>query len=394
MITKFDSSYYGTADLENLGYQGTPINERRYSREQLGGALHKVVRYAQCMDERGFDTFWMAEHHFQPEGTELIPNLLMMAMHLVNATKTLKIGCGFNVVPMWHPLRLAEDYAMADILSGGRVIFGVARGYHTREVETFGAPLLDQEANRELFEEGVDILFKAFEGKPFSHKGRYYTIPPQVPYRGYTLKEITLVPAPERLPVECWQPIQSGSERAFDFMAKHGICGVIGGGSAEGGAVERHMVGFQAAYARRGIKLELGERLALGFQFHIAQSREDGIREAAKNYEENMKMFGELRLVRALSDEQIAAMRDPRLAATAKLPTIEDAVKAGGFLTGTPADIVEQLKAVEKRYPGIDRVICATPLGTPLDVQLEDLDRFAREVMPAFRTKKVAAAAE
>ena len=53
-----------------------------------------------------------------------------------------------------------------------------------------------------------------------------------------------------------------------------------------------------------------------------------------------------------------------------------------------------ELKAVEKRYPGIDRVICATPLGTPLDVQLEDLDRFAKEVMPAFRSAKVAAAAE
>jgi alkanesulfonate monooxygenase SsuD/methylene tetrahydromethanopterin reductase-like flavin-dependent oxidoreductase (luciferase family) len=97
------------------------------------------------------------------------------------------------------------------------------------------APLLDQAANRELFEEGVDILFKAFEGKPFWHKGKYYTIPPEVPYRGYTLREITLVPAPERLPVECWQPIQSGSDRAFDFMAKHGFRGVIGGGSAEGG---------------------------------------------------------------------------------------------------------------------------------------------------------------
>src|SRR6516165_5921209 len=117
MITKFDSSYYGTVDMENLGYAGTPINERRYSQAELGGALHKVVEYAKCMD---------------------------------------------------------------------------ARGYHTREVETFGAPLRDQKGNRELFEEGVDILFKAFEGKPFSHKGKYYTIPPEVPYRGYTLKEITL----------------------------------------------------------------------------------------------------------------------------------------------------------------------------------------------------------
>jgi alkanesulfonate monooxygenase SsuD/methylene tetrahydromethanopterin reductase-like flavin-dependent oxidoreductase (luciferase family) len=175
----------------------------------------------------------MAEHHFQPEGTQLIPNLLMMAMHLCGVTKNIRIGRGFNIVPMWHPLRLAEDYAMPDILTGGRVIFGVGRGYHTREVETFGAPLIEHNANREMFEEGVEVLFKAFKGKPFSHKGKYYRIPPEVPYRGYTLKEITLVPAPERLPVECWQPTQSGSERAVDFMAK---CG-IGGGSTEGGAV-------------------------------------------------------------------------------------------------------------------------------------------------------------
>ena len=80
-----------------------------------------------------------------------------------------------------------------------------------------------------MFEEGVDILFKAFAGEPLAHRGNFWTIPPEVPYRGYTLKEITLVPAPEGLPVECWQPIQSSSERAFDFMARYGI----GGGSAE-----------------------------------------------------------------------------------------------------------------------------------------------------------------
>jgi hypothetical protein len=66
----------------------------------------------------------------------------------------------------------------------------------------------------------------------------------------------------------------------------------------------------------------------------------------------------------------------------------------GGFLAGTPADIIEQLKAVENRYPGIDRVICATPLGTPLAVQLEDLDRFAKEIIPAFSGTKMAAAAQ
>ena len=60
-------------------------------------------------------------------------------------------------------------------------------------------------------------------------------------------------------------------------------------------------------------------------------------------------------------------------------------MNAGGFLAGRPEDIIEQLKAVEKRYPGLDRVICAPQLGTPLGVQLEDLDGFAKDVIPAFR---------
>ena len=85
--------------------------------------------------------------------------------------------CAFNITPMWHPLRLAEDFAMADILTGGRVVFGVGRGYHTREVETFAAPLLDQAANRDLFEEQVAVIFKAFNERPFSHHGKYYDLP-------------------------------------------------------------------------------------------------------------------------------------------------------------------------------------------------------------------------
>ena len=116
------------------------------------------------------------------------------------------------------------------------------------------------------------------------------------------------------------------------------------------------------------------------------------MRKAANFYEENMKMFGELRLVRAITDEQIAAMRDPSLVPKTKLPRIEDAVKAGGFLAGTPADIIEALKKVEERYPGLDRVICTMPMGTHLADTLEQLDRFAKEVIPAFRPARAAAA--
>jgi len=381
--------FAGHVDMDNVGYGGIPVNERRLPDEQLTTVFDKAEAMAKLMDRLGYSAFWMAEHHFQREGYECIPNVLMAALHLAHVTKNIKLGCGFNITPMWHPLRLAEDYATADILTGGRVIFGVGRGYHTREVETFGAPLLDQPANRELFEEQVDIIFKAFNEESFSHKGKHYTLPPEVPYRGYDLKELTLVPRPRRLPVECWQPIQGGSERALDFMAKHGIQGLVGGGSAEGGAMHSVVLKWQEAHKRLGIDLELGERMCFGFHFYIADSREQGIREAAKYYEENMKMFGELRLVRALSEEQIEIMRDPKRAPTAKLPRIEDAINAGGVLCGSPEQIIEHLKALEKRYPGLDRVSVSLSVGVPKSVCLEQLERFGTEIMPAFQGAKV-----
>ena len=389
MITKFDSLYAGHVDLTNVGYAGTPINDRRYDNAHLATALSKAQAMAQLMDRMGYNAFWMAEHHFQREGTECIPNVLLMALHLTHVTQRLKIGCGFNIAPMWHPLRLAEDYAMADILSGGRVVFGLGRGYHTREVETFGSPLIDQAANRELFEEQVDIIFTAFNEEQFSHRGKHYTLPAEVPYRGYALKELTLVPRPLRLPVETWQPIQGGTARGLEFMAKHGIQGMVGGGSAEGGAMHKVVLAWQEAHAKLGKHIELGERLCFGFHFYMADSREAGIRKAAKYYEENMKMFGELRLSRALSDEQIEIMRDPARAPHAGLPRIEDAINAGGFLCGSPAQVIDHLKALEAKYPALDRISVSLSVGVPESEALEQLERFATEVMPAFKGAKV-----
>ncbi|HIN06296.1 MAG TPA: LLM class flavin-dependent oxidoreductase, partial [Dehalococcoidia bacterium] len=230
MISDFSSLYAGHVDMDDIGYGGVPVNDRSFSDDHLATGFDKAEAIVVLLDRMGYDSFWMAEHHFQPEGYECIPNLLLFQVHLAHLTKNIKFGCGFNIAPMWHPLRLAEDYAQADILTGGRVIFGVGRGYHTREVETFGSPLIDQVAARDLFEEQVEIIFKAFNQRSFSHHGKNYDIPPRgVPYRGYELKEITLVPRPRNLPVEVWQPIQGGTTRALDFMAKYGIKGQIGG---------------------------------------------------------------------------------------------------------------------------------------------------------------------
>ena len=392
MITKFDSLYAGHVDMTNVGYGGTAVNDRVFDNDHLSTVFDKTAAIATTMDKNGYDTMWMAEHHFQPEGYECLPNLLMVNVHLAHMTKNLKFGCGFNIAPMWHPLRLAEDYATADILTGGRVIFGVGRGYHTREVESFGSPLQDQDANRELFEEQVEIIFKAFNEESWSHQGKYYTLPPEVPYRGYTLKELTLVPRPTKLPVECWQPIQGGTQRALDFMVKHNIKGIIGGGVAEGGAMDNIVYGYRDAMFRAGHEdAQPGENLSVGFHFHLAPTVEQAMEEAQGFFEENLKMFGPLRLSRRLSDEQIRDISDPRRAPNAGLPTIQGAVETGAFLAGPPDRVIEQIKAVEKEYPGLERVGVSHPVGTPQSVITEQLEWFAKEVMPAFKGKVEAA---
>ena len=387
MIDKFDSLFAGHVDMDNVGYVGIPVNDRSFSDEHLASVFDKSEAIALLMDRLGYDTFWMAEHHFQPEGYECIPNLLMMGVHLAHMTRNIKIGCAFNIAPMWHPLRLAEDFATADILTDGRVVFGVGRGYHTREIETFGAPLLDQNANREMFEEQVEVMMKAFNERSFSHHGAYYDIPPAVPYRGYELEEITLVPRPKYLPVECWQPIQGGTQRALDFMAKHRIKGIIGGGVAEGGVMDKTMEDFRDAILRTGRDVQLGEDLSVGFHFFLADSEEQGIKDAAKFYEENVKMFGPLRLHRGLTEEQMRDIADPRRAPLAGLPTMEQAVASGAVLCGPPERVIEQLKQVEERYPGLDRVGVSHPVGTPQNIILEQLEWFAKDVMPAFKGK-------
>jgi alkanesulfonate monooxygenase SsuD/methylene tetrahydromethanopterin reductase-like flavin-dependent oxidoreductase (luciferase family) len=183
---------------------------------------------------------------------------------------------------MWHPIRLAEDYAMADIVTDGRVIMGVGRGYHTREVETFGAPLLNAEANRELFEEQLQLLLKCFNEDAFHHEGKYYRCPPPVPYRGYRLQEITMVPRPKHLPVEIWMPIASG--KTIDMMAKYGLKAMV---TLNGEKILDNVVrDFHSACARNGRAVELGQDMIWGAGVYLADSQEEAVRRLEPSHDE------------------------------------------------------------------------------------------------------------
>ncbi len=388
MINKFGSLYIGHVDLADIGFAGVPVDQRRLSAAQLASVFAKAESIAVLMDRLGYDTLWLGEHHFQREGHECIPNPLLLGVHLSHLTDRLRFGCAFNVTPNWHPLRLAEDYATADILTDGRIIFGVGRGYHTREVETFGAPLIDQDANRELFEEQVEIIFKAFNQPSFSHHGKNYQIPPRVPYRGYRLEEITLVPRPRNLPVECYQPIVSASQRGIDFMARNGIKAMIGGGAAVAdGAAEELIQTWRRSLARAGRKTEPGGDLVVNFYTHLADTEERALAEVRPFVEEYLKVFAPAGLI-DLPEHQLAALASGSRIEESGLSEVVDQILASAWLCGPPDLIAARLTAVQERYPGLEQVNVGSVIGTPETVVLEQLRRFGEEVMPRFRAER------
>ena len=377
MIKNFSVFYVGNIDLEDVGLDGIPANDRRYKNERLTQSMETAEKAAILMDELGYHALWMAEHHFQREGYECIPNVIMMGTHLAAKTKRLKFGCGFNIVPMWHPLRLAEDYAMADVLTGGRMIFGVGRGYHSREVETFGSPVIDNDLNRELFEEQIEVILKAFNSESFSHHGKNYNIPPDVPYRGYDLEEIPLVPRPLNLPVATWQPVVSGS--SIDFTVKNGFNGVVALTGEK--LVDQAFHRFRDACERNGRGNVLGSGLALGIGFYIADNENDAMERLRPFHDERFKWFAPFGFVR-YADEEGRVWGTP--GAPARTPRIEDGVQQKAWICGPPSHQIEFLKEVEEKYPGLENIMLHWPEGMPRDEYLSQLRIFAEEVMPAF----------
>ena len=377
MIKRFSVLYVGQIDLENPGVDGTPADERRYPNEKLIEAYGNAENLAKHMDELGYYCMWTAEHHFQREGYEVFPNLILQGVHLAGITKQLKFGSGFNVVPNWHPIRLAEDYAMADIMTKGRLIFGVGRGYQSREVETFGSPVIDNDANKELFEEQMEIIFKCFNEDSFTHEGKHYSLPAHVPFRGYEVQDITMVPKRIITPVEIWQPVASG--RTLEYIARKGIKGVV---ALTGDVLVNQLFNtFKDFAAEEGRNLSLGKDMALGIGFCLGDSEQEAMDKVRPYHDERYKWFAPFGFVR-YTDSEGRAWGTP--GAPSRAPTIEEGIEQKVWYCGEPEGCIKFLHEMEERYPGLEDVILQWPEAMPWEMYKDQLSRFAKDVMPEF----------
>lgn len=131
----------------------------------------ELCEQAELADELGFHSFWIAEHHFHEYG--FIPRPAIMLAALAKSTKKIRLGSAVAVLPFDNPLRTAEDFAMVDVLSDGRLEFGVGSGYLQHEFAGFN---MNVEERRERFDEALAIIREAWTGKPVDFDGKFNKI--------------------------------------------------------------------------------------------------------------------------------------------------------------------------------------------------------------------------
>ena len=157
------------------------------------------------MDQAGYDTVWLAEHHFSTYS--VCPSVHIMGMHLAHLTKNIRIGTAVSLAAFYHPLRLAEELALVDNLSGGRLNVGFGRGFDQTEMEAFG---VSSETSYEKFQENVEIVQSAWREGSLSYQGKHHSF-----------ENIEVLPKPIQSPLPTW--IGASSPGAIKWAAEKGF---------------------------------------------------------------------------------------------------------------------------------------------------------------------------
>ena len=141
------------------------------SGEHLDRCIDEVIAEAQLAEASGFDSCFFGEHHQDQDG--FLPSPLIVATAVAARTKRLRVGTSVILLPLHHPVRVAEDVITLDLVSRGRVVLGVGIGYQPSDFNAFAVPMEDRVAR---FEEGVEILRLCWAGERFSFRGKHYTL--------------------------------------------------------------------------------------------------------------------------------------------------------------------------------------------------------------------------
>ena len=331
-----------------------------YSEQQR---YHDIIGQIELGDEIGFDTVWLGELHFSRAFSILADPLMVLAAAAQRAPR-IRLGTAVTLLPLHNPVKIAEEAAIADILSNGRLELGVGRGTAPLHYEGYAIPM---EESRERFEEALDFIIGAWSSESFSFSGKYFRA-----------RELNLAPRPVQSP---YPPVRiaANSPDTFPFAARRGLpifaTPLINPPDKlkEGLAVYRETLGGGA----RG-------DTALAFPVHVTASRAQAREECEPGLLRFLREAAER--LRPLGDHDIKSFEAFRqVLARIERVTYADMDREMGVF-GDPDYCVERIRSLQRDY-GMDEFICYFNQGGIMDHAMvrQSMTLFAEEVMPHCR---------
>jgi luciferase family oxidoreductase group 1 len=323
--------------------------ERRGPLEQVyARALERI----DVMDQSGFDAVWLAEHHFSTYS--VCPSVHLMGMHVANRTRNLRIGTAVSLAPFYHPLRLAEEVALLDVLSGGRVNWGAGRGFDEREFRAFG---VTREDSYPRFREHVEVVLEAWKQERLTFEGRFCS------YR-----DVEVLPKPLQKPhPPVW--LAASSPEAIGWAAEHGHSILMDPHSSHV-EIARKRAFYREQLEAHGHSIE-GREIPIARLLAIADSDAEA-REVARQ--------GAAWTVGSYAGPKAGSfdLRSPAARAAGTEPAADPVERylQGVILHGTPDRVAGELERLREELP-LDSLMCA-----PLSHRTFEL--FTEKVLPRF----------
>ncbi len=362
-----------------------PLPKRYFKPEVAMRTYAEHLAAWEEIDRLGYDGLGFNEHHCSPYGLMNSPNLLAAAA--AQRTKNVKLLIYGNLLPLHEPLRLAEELAMLDCLSQGRLISGFARGI-PREYQVHNVKLADSRAR---FEEAYEIITGAWTQEVFQYQGKFWSY-----------KDVALWPRPVQTPhPPVWIPV-TGSRESIEFAAKHNIA--ITPGLRPGGLQDDIVRYYAKCLAQHGRAIT-PDHLSIGLTVYVADSKAQAVKENGPyTLYFNRTLFShgnftETSLQRASgyatsSSTDYVRQENLRSAENAREDfrnmTLEDVARqAENQPWGTPDEVAERIIALAD-HAGANTVLISLNRGAmPQDMFLEQIRRFARDVLPRVQRHRV-----
>jgi len=363
-----------------------PLPGSHFDPETAARSYAEHLDVWQEMDRLGYDGIGLNEHHTTPHGMMNSPN--MMAAVGAQHTRNLKFLILGNLLPLHNPLRIAEELAMADCLSRGRVLAGFARGV-PREYKVYDVPMAESRAR---FEEAFDVILKAWTQDVFSHEGRFWTY-----------KNISIWPRPFQQPHPPVFVPFTGSKETIEWAGKHGMTAVLP--DIKRGLTEDIVGHFAKSLARHGHRIT-PESLVLFTDAYVADSKEKAIEEYINYYlyfTQVLWHHGSLGkdgtnpapppssasydYVRA--ENRPFAEMDRAKIRNWNRADVEARVQAGQLAWGSARQVTEYLIDAAE-HAGANSLLLNINVGAMPNAQfLEQIRRFGREVLPKLQAHQV-----